>query len=515
MRVKKTTGVLFRFAITTALILLPVTLWAQGGGGTGGGGTSGGGVGTGSSSGGGIGIGSGGSSIGGNTSTGQIGDTDPLGTGGAGLGQTGGTSPGSDPTGTGQIGGTSPGRLGGSTDRLGGTGINPQIDPNRGGGIDAGRGPTQPGIPGTSAGARGNLPQGTSPGRTGSPLGGQSDLGLGPNTGSGGQVGGNFGDGRGTGNLGGGSQGLGRTGTTQSGGTGQFGDEGGQQRQANYMGRDRERPALGLRVGRDPQGRVLVSDVRPNSPAALAGLQPGDEMVAVGNTPIQSTDDVVAAIRNHRIGEQVNLQFRRDGQVLTAIGRLESYVSFFGSSDLMQGENRPALGVRVRESSGGRLEVTEVEPNSPAAAAGIRTGDQILAVGNAPVRNFNDLVAALGRADVGNQVSLRLMRNAQEMSTVAEVTSYAIAFGGGGTLPGGTEREVMRQPLEEPPTGATRQRGPGQDNQPRQPETRQPVNEEPVPPSQQTTPGGTEGQPAKAKDAAKSKAKTSSGTRSK
>jgi S1-C subfamily serine protease len=218
--------------------------------------------------------------------------------------------------------------------------------------------------------------------------------------------------------------------------------------------RDPQRPALGLRVGRDPQGRVLVSDVRPDSPVASAGLQVGDEVLAINQFPVHSPDDVVDAVRRNQIGSSVTIQVRRDGQVMAVRSQLGSYVALFGDSDFTRGADRPALGLRVRPSSEGALEVTEVTPHSPAADAGIRVGDEILAAGVAPVRSLADLTRALDQTNIGNPINLRLRRNGQEMTTQARVSSFAAAFGGA-RPPGGSERQVLRPPLKEGRTEPT------------------------------------------------------------
>jgi hypothetical protein len=258
-------------------------------------------------------------------------------------------------------------------------------------------------------------------------------LNLGPDTGGGGKVG--VGQ-----DAGDGPQLRGFRG----GGDGQVG-------QTDLMARDLERPALGIRVGRDPEGRILISDVRPASPAALAGLQVGDEILSINGAPIRSTDQVVNLVQSSRRGETVSLQVRRDGQTLTATGQLGSYTAFFGQADIAQGWERPALGIRVRENASGRLEITEVEPNSPAEAAGLRGGDEIITAGGDQVRTFNEFVAALEEAKIGNPIALKVRRQGQEVTANPTVTRYATMFAP--TPPGATERQVMRQPFEQPESG--------------------------------------------------------------
>ncbi len=56
------------------------------------------------------------------------------------------------------------------------------------------------------------------------------------------------------------------------------------------------------------------------------------------------------------------------------------------------------------------LLVISVEPGSPADKAGLVLGDTIIAISGKPVRHFDDLMAALGKDQVGVAVELRIVR---------------------------------------------------------------------------------------------------------
>jgi S1-C subfamily serine protease len=61
-------------------------------------------------------------------------------------------------------------------------------------------------------------------------------------------------------------------------------------------------------------GGGLVTQVDPGSPAAKAGLAPGDVITQLDGRSVVSMDSVVVALRNHRPGEQIDLSFVRDGK---------------------------------------------------------------------------------------------------------------------------------------------------------------------------------------------------------
>ncbi len=68
---------------------------------------------------------------------------------------------------------------------------------------------------------------------------------------------------------------------------------------------------------------VKFSDVRPNSPAAKAGLKAGDILVQFGDKPIKNLYDFTDALRRSKVGDVVEVKVLRDGQPVTASVKLE------------------------------------------------------------------------------------------------------------------------------------------------------------------------------------------------
>lgn len=68
---------------------------------------------------------------------------------------------------------------------------------------------------------------------------------------------------------------------------------------------------------------VKFSDVKPNSPAAKAGLKAGDILVQFGDKPIKNLYDFTDALRRSRVGDVVEVKVLRDGQPVTASVKLE------------------------------------------------------------------------------------------------------------------------------------------------------------------------------------------------
>jgi hypothetical protein len=73
---------------------------------------------------------------------------------------------------------------------------------------------------------------------------------------------------------------------------------------------------------RDAPG-VLLTGVRPGSPAERVGIAAGDVLLRVGTTKVLNLQDLAFALRSHRPGDEVDVEWRRGGETRTARVRLE------------------------------------------------------------------------------------------------------------------------------------------------------------------------------------------------
>src|SRR5262245_13937856 len=87
------------------------------------------------------------------------------------------------------------------------------------------------------------------------------------------------------------------------------------------------------------------------------------------------------------------------------------------------------LGVQL---AGGKATVTEIDPDSAAAKAGLQPGDALLKVAGEAVTDANDLRRALATWKAGSVVELVLSRNGKEVVAKAALTGPAPAEEGKG-----------------------------------------------------------------------------------
>ncbi len=162
----------------------------------------------------------------------------------------------------------------------------------------------------------------------------------------------------------------------------------------------------------DSRNGVLIGDVDPESPAGKAGLQSGDIVLEYDGEPVTKADDLRMRVAGTKPGEEVELEIYRDGKrknIDVEIGELENgtVAGDHPAAQLDQGVGMTArtLTPDIGQELGLDADVkgavvTEVEPFGPAADAGIRQGDVIVQVHNAPVRSAEELRRELGKSDL-------------------------------------------------------------------------------------------------------------------
>jgi serine protease Do/serine protease DegQ len=113
---------------------------------------------------------------------------------------------------------------------------------------------------------------------------------------------------------------------------------------------------------------------------------------------------------------------------------------------------RGQLGLSMTDVVGAEgATIAEVQPNSPAAQAGLRKGDVVNALNGRPVRSAAELRARLGVMPAGETVELRVQRGKGSQVLKAKIGEIAGAGGAGGQtvqeLAGASLRELERRSL--------------------------------------------------------------------
>ena len=71
-------------------------------------------------------------------------------------------------------------------------------------------------------------------------------------------------------------------------------------------------PELRAHFGAPKDAGVMISEVRPESPAARAGIQVGDVLIRIGGDRIERFRDVTRAVGDHKKGDKLDVELFRD-----------------------------------------------------------------------------------------------------------------------------------------------------------------------------------------------------------
>jgi serine protease Do len=159
---------------------------------------------------------------------------------------------------------------------------------------------------------------------------------------------------------------------------------------------------------------MRVRSVWPGSPAAKAGLAPGDVVVAVDGRPVEGREDFDTALASVGPGRTLAVTIRREGAESAARLTTERTPEDLGLDVL-----RREIGLVFKETRGG-LMVASVVGRSPAAAKGLERGDLVLAVNNVKVRTLDDVSKAGENA---------YSRSSLVLSVLREPYVYNLTFG--------------------------------------------------------------------------------------
>ncbi|MEO3778112.1 trypsin-like peptidase domain-containing protein [Micromonospora sp. B11E3] len=77
-------------------------------------------------------------------------------------------------------------------------------------------------------------------------------------------------------------------------------------------------PSLGVSVTAAENGGAVVASVTPGSAAEKAGLRQGDVITRFGDTVVNDSEDLVGAVQSRKVGDQVEVQYQRNGSPATA-----------------------------------------------------------------------------------------------------------------------------------------------------------------------------------------------------
>ena len=135
---------------------------------------------------------------------------------------------------------------------------------------------------------------------------------------------------------------------------------------------------------------AVIGDVLDGGVAARAGLEPGDRVLEIDGRAVRYWEEIEHTVQ-HSAGKEIHLRVSRNGKVFERyVTPIEEVVRHRDGDTSVQG--------RVGITSAPFVPVVGViDAQSPAAAAGLRTGDLVISIDGHPVRNWTEVQHQVGK----------------------------------------------------------------------------------------------------------------------
>jgi serine protease Do len=170
---------------------------------------------------------------------------------------------------------------------------------------------------------------------------------------------------------------------------------------------------------------VLVNEVFGKDPAASAGIKPGDIIVKIDGSIVDSPNKLSRLIGTLTPGSTVHIEVVRDrNRLILTVPLSERHEAELAATISPQAKVEMKLGIDVQDLTAGLADrfnlresagalITRVEIGSLAQAEGLREGDLIKEVNRTEVASAVEFTAAISRVRRGDTVLFRVLRESR------------------------------------------------------------------------------------------------------
>lgn len=214
-----------------------------------------------------------------------------------------------------------------------------------------------------------------------------------------------------------------------------------------------DKPFLGVIIDTDEkiESGIRIMNIVEGSAAEAAGLTKEDILTGINNLKVNSLDDLVEALSQHEVGDEIEVKYKREGKSGSATATLKSRAdsnydlakSFnFKKPECCSGDEpcefhsnhvykafvqkqKPRLGVYVENLDDEMIEdlkikagkgvlVTKVLDETTAKKMGLKVNDVILSINDQEITDVNALHEALAAQKLGDEIEVKYVRYGEE-----------------------------------------------------------------------------------------------------
>lgn len=145
---------------------------------------------------------------------------------------------------------------------------------------------------------------------------------------------------------------------------------------------------------------TTIGNIIENGISYTAGLKVGDEILDINDLPVNSWNDVVDLYLGN-LGKEMTFTIKRDEQV--------SDIVFH--KDILKEQNADQLDIFPRFPA----IIGDINPNSPAQAAGLQMEDRIASIAGQPINSWDEMTSII-RGNGGKSLLFEIMREGDSFS---------------------------------------------------------------------------------------------------
>lgn len=190
---------------------------------------------------------------------------------------------------------------------------------------------------------------------------------------------------------------------------------------------DIDRPILGIYIADDHEGNgVKIGSLSTSKGVAAAGLKAGDIITTIDGKTLDEQTSVRNALANHKPGDNVTIQYLRNGQSAQAAVTLSGERT---SRSYTQQHDPCAVFIGVGTSISGSegLIVDYIVENTPAEVSDVRAGDVIISLDNVAVYSQHELEIERDKHQPGEAFALSIIRNGKPLTINAKFKECSAA----------------------------------------------------------------------------------------
>jgi S1-C subfamily serine protease/photosystem II stability/assembly factor-like uncharacterized protein len=160
-------------------------------------------------------------------------------------------------------------------------------------------------------------------------------------------------------------------------------------------------------VGSDVDGKVVVTQIYPKSPAEKGGLLVGDILESMGSKSLSSFDDILIAMKEMKAGDKLSLNIARGSEKKTLDFTLAPRAGRTGGQ-----QSGPWFGGFAEDDENG-VKILQVTPEGPASKAGLQANDVVTKFDGNDAKSWDEIVGIIGSKKAGDKIKVSYVRNGE------------------------------------------------------------------------------------------------------